>query len=171
MGEMAKKIVKLDVENLITTLNEAFAEEWLAYYQYWLAAKIAYGLERLKIEEEFNEHAKEELRHADWVAERIIQLGGTPLLSPNLWNEKARCKYITPEKFDVVSLLHDNLEAERCAITRYEELCAKTDGLDYETFRMSERILQEEIEHEQELEDFLADIEDSAKCLKEYCRI
>ena len=31
MGEMAKKIVKNDLEELINHLNQAFAEEWLAY--------------------------------------------------------------------------------------------------------------------------------------------
>ena len=35
MGEMAKKIVKTDIEHLLKILNEAYAEEWLAYYQYW----------------------------------------------------------------------------------------------------------------------------------------
>lgn len=163
MGEMAKKIVKIDIEKLIGTLNEAYAEEWLAYYQYWLAAKVAFGLERVQIVEEFMEHAKEELKHAGWLADRIIQLGGAPLLQPQQWNEEARCKYITPHNFDVVSLLHDNLTAERCAITRYEELCQLTHNADYETFRLSEKILQEEIEHEQELEDFLADVENATK--------
>lgn len=80
MGEMAQKIVKLDLEQLQKVLNEAFAEEWLAYYQYWIAAKVAMGLQRSDIVREFNEHAKEELQHADWLAERIIQLGGTPIL-------------------------------------------------------------------------------------------
>ena len=38
---MAKESVKilqgkLDVESLISQLNAALAEEWLAYYQYWI---------------------------------------------------------------------------------------------------------------------------------------
>ena len=39
MGEMAKKIVKMDLDELLKVLNEAYSEEWLAYYQYWLGAK------------------------------------------------------------------------------------------------------------------------------------
>ena len=169
MGEMAQKIVKLDLDELIKVLNEAFAEEWLAYYQYWIAAKVAMGLQRSDIEREVNEHAKEELQHADWVAERIIQLGGTPLLNPDDWSKVAECKYITPERFDVLSLLHDNLTAERCAIERYKKLCDMTDNSDYETFRMSRDILQEEIEHEQELEDFLDDLETAKEFMISYC--
>lgn len=163
MGEMAKKIAKVDIENLLKVLNETYAEEWLAYYQYWVASKIAYGQERAKIEEEFIEHAGEELKHAGWLADRIIQLGGVPVLEPMSWNELAHCKYITPHDFNVTALLHDNLNAERCAIGRYEGICEMTHGRDYETYRISEKILKEEIEHEQELEDFLADIEQTCK--------
>jgi bacterioferritin len=159
MGEMAKKIVKTDLEHLVKILNEAYAEEWLAYYQYWIAAKIAMGLGRSEVIAEFEEHATEELKHANWLADRIIQLGGTPILNPSEWNQLAHCKYMTPHDFDVVALVKDNLESERCAIGRYEGICDLTHGTDYETFRLSRKILKEEIEHEQEMEDFMADFE------------
>ena len=159
MGEMAKKIVKNDVEQLIKILNEAYAEEWLAYYKYWIGAKVAIGFERADIVGEFEEHAAEELKHAGWLADRIIQLGGVPLIKPSEWETHAHCKYLPPDNFDVASLLHDNIDAERCAIGRYEGLCDLTHGKDYETYRISEKILKEELEHEQELEDFVADLE------------
>ena len=34
MGEMAQQISNVDRKELINILNVAFAEEWLAYYQY-----------------------------------------------------------------------------------------------------------------------------------------
>lgn len=163
MGDMARRIVKTDVDNLLRVLNEAYAEEWLAYYQYWLGAKLAVGAERYVIEQEFNEHAGEELKHADWLAARIIQLGGTPVVNPSEWNNVAHCKYTVPNTVDVVSLLQDNLAAERCAIGRYQGICDMTFGKDYETYHVAYKILEEEIKHEQELEDFLADIEELKK--------
>ncbi len=166
MGEMAKKIVKTDLEHLLKVLNEAYAEEWLAYYQYWIAAKVAMGLNRTAVVGEFEEHAAEELKHADWLADRIIQLGGAPILSPSEWDNMAHCKYITPHNFDVVALVRDNLEAERCAIGRYEGICDLTHNSDYETFRLSRKILKEEIEHEQEMEDFMADFETAKQYIK-----
>lgn len=166
MGEMAKKIVKTDLEHLLKVLNEAYAEEWLAYYQYWIAAKVAMGLNRTAVVGEFEEHAAEELKHADWLADRIIQLGGTPILNPDEWDDIAHCKYITPHNFDVVALVRDNLEAERCAIGRYEGICDLTHNSDYETFRLSRKILKEEIEHEQEMEDFMADFETAKQYIK-----
>lgn len=159
MGEMAKKIVKNDLEELINTLNQAFSEEWLAYYQYWLGAKVAAGAMRPEVVAEFEEHAGEELKHAGWIADRIIQLGGIPVLSPEDWFKLSHCKYMPPENPNTCALLAENLDAERCAIGRYEGICDMTHGKDYETFRLSEKILKEEIEHEQELEDFIHDIE------------
>ena len=45
---MAKESVKilrgkLDVDNLLSQLNAALAEEWLAYYQYWVGALVVEG--------------------------------------------------------------------------------------------------------------------------------
>ena len=159
MGEMAQKIVALDKNELLEVLNEAYAEEWLAYYQYWLGAKVAVGTMRASIIAEFEEHAGEELKHANWWADRIIELGGTPLLTPADWMQKAKCKYEAPKEEYIVTLLEQNLASERCAIKRYQDICDMCHGKDYETFRISEKILKEEIDHEQELEDFMADIE------------
>jgi len=158
MGEIAQKIVKINKDELLKTLNEAFAEEWLAYYQYWLGAKVAVGIMRASIIKEFEEHAEEELKHANWIADRIIELGGVPLSSPDDWTKTAKCKYNAPTDEYIVTLLKQNLEAERCAISRYQRICDICFGKDYETFRISQKILKEEIDHEQELEDFLADI-------------
>jgi len=96
-----------------------------------------------------------------------VQLGGVPLIKPSEWEKHARCKYLPPDNFDVASLLHDNIDAERCAIGRYEGLCDLTHGVDYETYRIAEKILKEELEHEQELEDFVADLEMAKRFLQE----
>ena len=41
MGEMAQKISQVDRNELLNMLNVAFADEWLAYYQYWMGALVA----------------------------------------------------------------------------------------------------------------------------------
>ncbi len=158
MGEMAQKIVKLDKDELIKELNVAFAEEWLAYYQYWIGAQVMVGPMRNSIAEEFVEHANEELKHATWLSERIIQLGGTPVLDPENWKTVANCRYDAPIDPFVTTLIEQNVVAERCAIARYQKICDMTHGKDYETFRISEKILKEEIAHEQEIGDFGEDI-------------
>lgn len=158
MGEMAQKISKVDRDELLKVLNTAFAEEWLAYYQYWVGAQVAKGPMRTSIIKEFKEHADEELKHAQWLSDRIIQLGGTPVLNPDQWESIAQCRYDQPDKDYVMNLLKQNLVAERCAVARYQGICEMTFGKDFDTFRVSAKILKEELEHEQEMGDFIEDI-------------
>ena len=149
---------KLDVESLIAQLNAALAEEWLAYYQYWVGALVVEGAMRSDVQGEFEEHAEEERHHAQLLADRIIELEGVPVLDPKQWFELARCKYDSPTDFDVVSLLNQNVASERCAILRYQEIAKFTDGIDFTTCDIAKHILAEEEEHEQDLQDYLTDI-------------
>ena len=149
---------KLDVESLISQLNAALAEEWLAYYQYWVGALVVEGAMRADVQREFEEHAEEERRHAQLLADRIIELEGVPVLDPKQWFELARCKYDAPQGFDSVSLLKDNVASERCAILRYQEIADFTNGKDFTTCDIAKHILAEEEEHEQDLQDYLTDI-------------
>lgn len=160
---MAKESVKilqgkLDVESLINQLNAALSEEWLAYYQYWVGALVAEGAMRADVQDEFEEHAEEERQHAQLLADRIIELEGTPVLDPQKWFELARCRYDSPTDFDTVSLLNQNVASERCAILRYQEIADFTDGKDFTTCDIVKHILAEEEEHEQDLQDYLTDI-------------
>ncbi|NLA21799.1 MAG: ferritin, partial [Candidatus Marinimicrobia bacterium] len=43
MGTKAIEILNLDANHLIDLLNRAYADEWLAYYQYWVGAKVVKG--------------------------------------------------------------------------------------------------------------------------------
>ncbi|MBQ9235233.1 MAG: ferritin [Alphaproteobacteria bacterium] len=158
MGEMARKISKVDHDELLKILNIAYAEEWLAYYQYWLGAQVALGPHRSNIVDEFMEHAAQELKHAQMLSDRIIELGGVPILSPSKWESVALCHYEEPANPQITELLKQNLISERCAIARYEKICEMTFGKDYETHRISAKILHEELEHEQEISDFQDDI-------------
>jgi bacterioferritin len=79
MGTRAREILGMDVNQLLLLLNQAYASEWLAYYQYWLGAKLIKGPMKDAVAAELTLHATEELNHAALVANRIIQLGGTPV--------------------------------------------------------------------------------------------
>ncbi len=167
---MAKESVKilqgkLDVEKLISQLNAALSEEWLAYYQYWIGALVVEGAMRPNVQSEFEEHAEEERQHAQMIAKRIIELEGIPVLDPRKWSELARCKYDAPQDFGSVNLLKDNIASERCAILRYQEIAEFTNGKDFTTCDIVKKILAEEEEHEQDLQDYLTDIERMKKAM------
>jgi bacterioferritin len=159
MGKHGIEILNLDRSELLRMLNEALAEEWLAFYQYWIGARLMEGPMRSEIEPELLLHANQELGHAVLVVGRIIQLGGTPLLNPNDWPKFSRCDYEEPSDPYVETILNQNLRGERCAIQRYKEIADFTNGKDHTTHQMAVIILDEETEHEQDIEDWLTDIE------------
>lgn len=159
MGKQGSSIIEVDKDGLLTLLNEALAEEWLAYYQYWIGARVMEGPMRSEIEPELLVHANQELNHAVQVVNRIVQLGGTPLLSPQVWMDYSKCEYETPNDPYVEAILNQNLRGEQCAIDRYSKIANFTSGKDHATYQMAVTILNEENEHEQDIEDWLADIQ------------
>ena len=159
MGTRGREIVGMDVEHLLKLLNQAFASEWLAYYQYWLGAKLIKGPMKDAVASELNVHATEELNHAFLLANRIIQLGGTPVLSPQGWSDMSPCKYDPPEDPYVAVLLDQNIAGERCAITAYKGLMDATKDKDMVTYNMALTILEQEVEHEEDLQSLREDLE------------
>ncbi|MDE6306567.1 MAG: ferritin [Muribaculaceae bacterium] len=150
---------KVDVARVLDALNAALAEEWMAYYQYWTASKVVCGMQRVELQKEFMEHAEDELRHASMVIDRIIELGGVPVMVPQQWYQIGRCVYDQPSSFDAEYFLKAIRAAEECAMTRYAEIVDLTDGKDIITCDIARRILAEEADHEQDMQDYLDDMD------------
>lgn len=169
---MAKETVnilkdKIDIVDLLAQLNAALSEEWLAFYQYWIGSFVIVGAMRSQIQDEFIEHATEEYEHAKLLADRIIELEGVPVLDPKQWFTLARCKYAVPNDFSTEALLKQNVEAERCAVYRYQQIAEFTVGIDFTTCDIAKHILAEEEDHEQDLQDYLDDIAKMKKYILE----
>ena len=100
-----------------------------------------------------------DLNHAVLVANRIIQLGGTPVLSPEGWSAASPCEYDAPEDAYVAVLLDQNIAGEQCAITTYKGLMDATKDKDMVTYNMALTILEEEVEHEEDLQGLKEDLD------------
>ncbi len=159
MGIKGIEIVGMDVQQLLALLNKAFADEWFAYYQYWLGAKVVKGPMKEAVIAELMQHAADELRHADMVSTRIIQLGGTPVTEPKKWYEVTSCGYDAPDNPFVQAILEQNIKGERCAIGFYKKLLDATQGKDPVTYNMVLQILQDEVAHEEDLQALAEDLE------------
>lgn len=159
MGTKGRQIVGMDVDELLGLLMEAFADEWLAYYQYWLGAKIVKGPMKDAVAAELLLHATEELAHADLLALRIIQLGGTPPISPAAWLETTHCGYSAPTDPFVKQILAQNIAGEQCAIEVYQRLLKIVREPDPVTYNIILTILQQEVEHEEDLQALDEDID------------
>lgn len=159
MGTRGREIVGMDVNELLTLLNAAYASEWLAYYQYWLGAKVLKGPMKDAVAAELNIHATEELGHATLLAARILQLGGTPVLNPLDWFTLSPCKYDAPEDPFVTTLLRQNIAGEQCAISTYKSLMDVTKDKDMITYNLALTILTQEVEHEEDLQSLMEDLD------------
>ena len=167
MARRGNSIVKgIEIDEVIRLLNRAYADEWLAYYQYYIEEKVVKGIMKDAAIAELQQHAADELRHADMVAQRILQLGGTPLLNPKEWFTQTNCGYEEPGDFDVVAILEDTIKGEQCAISTYSELAEMTRGKDIVTYDLVSRILADEVEHEEDLTALHEDITEFISSLR-----
>lgn len=167
MGTKGIEIVDMDVKKLVGLLNKAFSDEWLAYFQYWIGAKVVKGPMKEAVIAELTQHAADELRHADMLSTRIIQLGGTPIAEPKEWYKHSSCGYDAPDNPFVREILEQNIKGEQCAIMTYKKLVNLTAVKDPVTYNIVLQILQDEVEHE---EDLQAEMEDLQTLLKSGAR-
>lgn len=159
MGTRGREIVGMDVAELIHTLNRAYSSEWLAYYQYWLGAKLIKGPMKDAVAAELTLHATEELNHAVLLSNRIIQLGGVPVTNPKDWFGLSPCKYDAPDDPYVGVLLDQNIAGEQCAISAYKSLMDLTKDKDMVTYNLALTILEQEVEHEEDLQSLKEDLD------------
>jgi bacterioferritin len=159
MAETGRSIVKMDVDELLNLLNKALADEWLAYYQYWIGAKVVKGPMKDAVIAELTLHATEELSHAELIATRIIQLGGTPVLSPGEWLKITNCGYDSPADHYVEIILDQNIKGEQCAIRTYSKLLDITREADPVTYNIVLTIISQEVEHEEDLAALKEDLQ------------
>lgn len=158
MGKTAKEIVELDVGELVEELNKALADEWLAYIQYLNAAKIVNGKMFPIVVKELEAIAGDELEHADELTERIIKLGGKPLIDPKEFFAKTNCGYEVPTE-DIPKVLKDAINGEGCAIKVYNKIAKMTKDKDTVTYNLMIHIMEEEIDHEERFENILEALE------------
>jgi len=159
MGQKGREIVRMNVDELINILNKALSDEWLAYYQYWIGAKVVRGPMKDAVIAELTIHATEELSHAELISNRISQLGGTPVLSPEEWLKISNCGYEPPFNHYVGEILDQNIKGEQCAIRVYNELLDITKEADPVTYNMTLTILSQEVEHEEDLSALKEDLD------------
>ena len=167
MATRGNSIIKdIEISEIISMLNKAYADEWLAYYQYFIEAKVVKGIMKDAAIAELDQHAADELRHATMVADRILQLGGTPLTHPKAWLKHTNCGYEEPNNFDVVAILNDAIKGEQCAISVYSKIAEMTRGKDIVTYDIVSSILADEVEHEEDLQALHDDISEFITDLK-----
>lgn len=139
LGDKAKE------GQVITLLKGALAGEIDCVLRYKRQYFMAAGLSSLSAMADFLQHAMGEQIHVNSLAERIVQLGGAPNLSPEESLKRNRPDYAKKESLREV--LIEDLDAKRVAIHNYREMLISVGTDDPATCKILEGILAQELAH------------------------
>jgi bacterioferritin len=145
---------KADRGRVIEVLNEALATELVCVLRYKRHYYMAKGINSDAVKAEFLEHAGEEQEHADWLAERITQLGGEPNFSPSGLADRSHSEYAPGT--DLRSMITEDLIAERIAIETYSEIIRWLGDDDPTSRKLMVDILKVEEEHADDMANLLS---------------
>jgi len=145
-----------DRERVIAVLNDVLATETVCVLRYKRHYFTAQGINAGPVADEFLQHANEEQGHADSVAARIVQLGGEPDFSPDGLATRSHSEY--DASTDLLTMVREDLVAERVAVESYQEIIRWIGDGDPTTRRLMESILEVEEEHAEDLLSILQDM-------------
>jgi len=131
----------VDKEKIIELLNKDLEDEHGAIIQY---LSHAYAIGEGEMACEIEAIAREEMRHLDWLAEAIVELGGTPSLERGTMRTGGT---------QVTEWMSNNVLLEEGAIEGYTENIKVID--DPKMKRLLERILSDEKSHRGDFEHFV----------------
>jgi bacterioferritin len=148
---------RADRDTVIKILNEALATEIVCVLRYKRHYFMAQGINADPVAQEFLQHANEEQGHADQIAGRIVQLGGSPNFNPEGLLSRSHSEYA--EGHNLIEMIKEDLIAERIAIDSYTEMIHYVGENDITTRRMLESILAVEEEHADDMASLLTDMD------------
>jgi bacterioferritin len=143
-----------DREAVIAMLNDALATELLCILRYKRHYYTVTGPNSAQMRAEFLEHAQQEQQHADRIAERIVQLNGSPNFNPATLSARSHAEY--DDSDDAQAMVRADLIAERVAIESYRQMIQVIGDKDPTTREMLIEIMAVEEEHAEDMRDLLA---------------
>ncbi len=146
--------------------NDAIIKELTRVYWLELEATINYlaisvdldGIRAQEIKTSLAEDIQTEITHAQELAARIKEIGGSV---PGSFSFKPEQASLQPPKdtTDVVAVIHGVIEAENSAIDQYNKIIRLCDGIDYVTQDLCIKLLADEEKHRREFRGFLKEYE------------
>lgn len=187
MGRAARELVEdagIDVDVLLDKLVAAAGAELATFYYYAILRANAVDLDDGGMKEIVENARIEDRNHFEALVPWIYELGGQLPDDIRELADRSSCPdaylpesaggdirarrtgetpttalgaYPAAVGNSVQDLLTVLVEAERCAIRTYTDICTFTAGKDYRTYELSLAILNEEIEHEAWFSEFRGD--------------
>src|SRR3972149_5384187 len=162
MARVAREMVEksgVNVNELLELLVNNASAELTTYYYYTILRVNLIGLEGETIKEIAETARVEDRNHFEAIVPRIYELGGKLPESMVDFHNRSACPpaNLPKDPRDTKAMLTVLVEAERCAVRGYTNICNITDGKDHQTYDLSQAILNEEVEHESWFSEFLGE--------------
>lgn len=162
MAKVAREMVEkagVDVDKLLDMLIRNAAAELTTFYYYTILRCNLIGLEGEGIKEIAETARIEDRNHFEALVPRIYELGGKLPDNMKDFHDISACPpaLLPKDPTDVKAMLTVLVNAERCAVRGYTEICHMTAGKDHRTYDLALAILNEEIEHESWFSEFLGE--------------
>jgi ferritin-like protein len=162
MAKVAREMVEragVNVDQLLELLVKNAAAELTTYYYYTILRVNLIGLDGEGIKEIAEAARIEDRNHFEALVPRIYELGGKLPDDMKEFHDISACPpaYLPEDLTDIQAILTVLVEAERCAVRGYTQICNMTAGKDHRTYDLALAILNEEIQHESWFSEFLGE--------------
>jgi ferritin-like protein len=162
MARVAREMVEragINLEQLIELLVKNAAAELTTFYYYTILRVNLIGLEGEGIKQIAETARIEDRNHFEALVPRIYELGGRLPDDMKTFHDVSACSpaRLPSNPKDAHAMLNVLVEAERCAVRGYTQICDLTAGKDHRTYDLSLAILNEEVEHEAWFSEFLGE--------------
>ena len=162
MARVAREMVEktgVDVDEVVRLLVANAGAELTTFYYYTILRVNLIGLEGEGIKQIAETARIEDRNHFEALVPRIYELGGALPGSMNAVHDQSACPpaSLPADPSDITAMLTVLVNAERCAVRGYSEVCNLTAGKDHRTYDLALAILNEEVEHESWFSEFLGE--------------
>ena len=129
-------------QTLLTGLNEALNRELSTIIRYLLQGSMIRGRRNQSLRQMYREEVVDEIGHAQYLADKIVMLGGAPKVNPDL----------APPPSDVEDMIKNDLAKEESDVAHYKKLADLADQSgDIELKMKMEEQAADEAHHADEL--------------------
>jgi len=162
VARVAREMVEkagVNVDTLLNLLVKNAAAELTTFYYYTILRVNLIGLDGEGIKEIAEVARIEDRNHFEALVPRIYELGGKLPEDMKVFHDMSACPpaALPEDPRDIQAMLKVLVEAERCAVRGYTNICNIAAGKDHRTYDLSLSILNEEIEHESWFSEFLGE--------------
>ena len=132
--------------NLIQSLNEDLAAEWGTIIRYTYQAGKSFGVMGVELREMFTRETQDELGHAAFLTDVIIDLGGEPITVPGVFSRVEGLK----------AMLQLDLDMELQDVRNYVKHAQQAEDLGHVELKLKlEEMAADEAGHARELRRIL----------------